>query len=347
MARQRDWRDALEAGFTGLATGYGSGLNTVMQAELEQKKELWKAKLKQNLQNEYLKKLTGGGNEDYDVSFSPSGASFRPVKPEEQVKREIASREPRKARLTSFLTKEASRGIPTSRIYKKVGDISERFPTGKEQSDITKAIKTGRELFKASPAMAAERKKRETLNLASSLRKEFNADATYKNYKTIKRSAEGLEAAYQLATSPDTKSRIAADQALGVLFQKMLDPTSVVRESEYARTPEGASFLNRLSSFAPQLQKGGLRLKDEDRMALVEQAKKLLESAQQDLELHIERYSEIARQYGVAPQLVVGIGNKSLFNTPSANRATEPPPGYKMQRNTRTGETRLVPINAR
>ena len=147
---------------------------------------------------------------------------------------------------------------------------------------------------------------KDTLDRATTLRKEFNSDKAYKDYQTIQRSVQGLEEAYVLATAPDAQSRIASDQALGVLFQKMLDPTSVVRESEYARTPEGAGVINRITAIMPQLSKGGLRLEDSDRLALVEMARKLLQGGTKTFNNHIKRYKNVAKSYDVPFDLIGG-----------------------------------------
>ncbi|KKM21136.1 hypothetical protein LCGC14_1638500, partial [marine sediment metagenome] len=101
---------------------------------------------------------------------------------------------------------------------------------------------------------------KDKVTIAVTQAKEFRADPRIKNFQIIERSERGMQAALKQATSPNVKSRIASDQTLGVLFQKMLDPESVVRESEFARTPEGAAAINRLLAIAPQLRLGGLRL---------------------------------------------------------------------------------------
>ena len=49
----------------------------------------------------------------------------------------------------------------------------------------------------------------------------------------------------------------AGSQAVLVTFQKILDPTSVVRESEYARSPQGLSIIQRMEGFLPRLMQGG------------------------------------------------------------------------------------------
>lgn len=178
-------------------------------------------------------------------------------------------------------------------------------PTTREE-----AIAFEREKLGIKEPLLAEKEQKQTkkdeLNRATELRKEFNTSKVLQDFQVVDRGFKALNSAYEQAVSPDAKSRIASDQALGVLFQKLLDPQSVVRESEYARTPEGASFFNRIQSIAPQLQKGGLRLADADRLALLDTAKKLMQSSQDSLNAHIDRYSSLASQYEVDPNLILG-----------------------------------------
>ena len=61
---------------------------------------------------------------------------------------------------------------------------------------------------------------------------------------------EGLKAAAQ-------GDRAAGFQAVLVTFQKILDPTSVVRESEYARSAAGQALLARAQGYMEQLARGG------------------------------------------------------------------------------------------
>ena len=49
----------------------------------------------------------------------------------------------------------------------------------------------------------------------------------------------------------------AGSQAVLVTFQKVLDPESVVRESEYARSPAGQGLMDRIRGIMPRLQQGG------------------------------------------------------------------------------------------
>ena len=50
---------------------------------------------------------------------------------------------------------------------------------------------------------------------------------------------------------------LAGSQAILISFNKLLDPTSVVRESEYARSATGQSAIETLKGYADKLKKGG------------------------------------------------------------------------------------------
>jgi hypothetical protein len=144
------------------------------------------------------------------------------------------------------------------------------------------------------------------LKAASELRKEFNANQTIKSYQIVNQSANAIKSAYEMSTNPDTQSRLASDQVLAVAFQKMLDPQSVVRESEYERLPEGAALYSKLAGFLPKLLEGGLSIRDEDRKAVLDMAQKFLEGHQAAINRHINRYNTLAEQYGINSELVTG-----------------------------------------
>ena len=65
-------------------------------------------------------------------------------------------------------------------------------------------------------------------------------------------------------------------QAVLVTFQKILDPTSVVRESEYARTAAGQSLINRLEGYAERLAAGGAGLTDAEMASMVKTSEDML-----------------------------------------------------------------------
>lgn len=84
-------------------------------------------------------------------------------------------------------------------------------------------------------------------------------DSITKDLRASNRSIGIIEEGY--ASALDALKRGASlnapSQAMLVTFQKMLDPTSVVRESEYARSGEGQSLVNTIYGQYQKLAQGG------------------------------------------------------------------------------------------
>jgi hypothetical protein len=95
-------------------------------------------------------------------------------------------------------------------------------------------------------------------------------------------------------------------QAVLVTFQKILDPTSVVRESEYARTAAGQSFLNRLDGYQQRLAQGGAGMTDGELAAMVETARQFMDAMQSFTAVERRRIETQIGQYGLNPASVFG-----------------------------------------
>jgi hypothetical protein len=109
-------------------------------------------------------------------------------------------------------------------------------------------------------------------------------------------------------------------QAVLVTFQKILDPSSVVRESEYARSAAGVSLLSRLEGYVEKLQKGGAGVPEGDLRQMVETARQMLGNMQTYAQGQRQRLERTAKQYGVMPDLIfddVGVVPPSPGATPA------------------------------
>lgn len=110
-------------------------------------------------------------------------------------------------------------------------------------------------------------------------------------------------------------------QAVLVTFQKILDPTSVVRESEYARTTEGQSLLNRIEGTVTRWAAGGTTLTESEMAALVDTARSFLDGMatfNAGLRGRIER---TAAEYQLDPRLIFDdVGTAPQPATPPAPR---------------------------
>lgn len=98
--------------------------------------------------------------------------------------------------------------------------------------------------------------------------------------------------------------KLGGSQAVLVTFQKILDPTSVVRESEYARSASGLSLLSQLEGYAERLSQGGAGVPLSDLAGMVETARQMLSSMQAYTNGQRKRIGAAASQYGIDPALV-------------------------------------------
>lgn len=93
-------------------------------------------------------------------------------------------------------------------------------------------------------------------------------------------------------------------QAVLVTFQKILDPTSVVRESEYARTATGQSLLNRIQGYSERLAAGGAGLTDAELALMVGTAQEFL-SGMSNFNAGTRRRLEVtAKEYQLDPRMI-------------------------------------------
>lgn len=146
----------------------------------------------------------------------------------------------------------------------------------------------------------------------SSLRKEFSNDPVIKDTKAINQNMARLENVWEDFTSAKNanqkeRGKIAVDQALVITFNKMLDPGSVVRESEFARTPEGQGTIDRAQGFLERLEAGGTGLTDRNREEIIRVARLLSEAQNNEAKKTSSFYENEAIESGIdRPERVTG-----------------------------------------
>jgi hypothetical protein len=197
---------------------------------------------------------------------------------------------------------------PKGTDYKTV--IDTKSPTGWSYQSV---VDPKAPLVKGAPHPSSEKEgkgkdeeseKRKIGKDAAGLRKEFNNLKEVKDFKDVRSKFQIMEKA--LAASTKTDNYVAVDQALITLFNKMTDPQSVVRESEYARTPQNLALLNRIKGKMEKIQKGGAGLTQSERNELVNMAKNFL-SVYSDLYNNTSnQYKKYSTLSGVDPSMVVG-----------------------------------------
>lgn len=107
------------------------------------------------------------------------------------------------------------------------------------------------------------------------------------------------------------------DVALLFNFMKMLDPQSVVRESEYAAAAHVGSAYERAGALMERV-KSGKKLTDSQRKEFVRVANNLYRAAQPRQRQIVNHYSAMALRYGLDPQNVVTF-DENMRNTESDN----------------------------
>lgn len=130
---------------------------------------------------------------------------------------------------------------------------------------------------------------------ATTLRKEF--DALSKDYKKVRDS-------YNRVVASGQEPSAAGDLALIFNYMKILDPGSVVRESEFATAAASGSFGERLQAAAQKILRGE-RLSDEMRKDFINRGKVLYERQAETQQLNVDKYTKLAQKRGLDPKDVV------------------------------------------
>jgi len=134
----------------------------------------------------------------------------------------------------------------------------------------------------------------------STLRKEFYDSPEVKTYQEVSRQAGVMAEAME--ESKKGKNLVAVDQALITIMNKMMDPASVVRESEYARTPGDLPLMNRIKGAYEKIKKGGAGLDQEDREAISKMGKKYLAVSEKKYKSKLHEYKGYLSNYGLDPE---------------------------------------------
>lgn len=137
-------------------------------------------------------------------------------------------------------------------------------------------------------------------NMERTLRREWNTLS--QNWRTMKGQIATMEAGMEAAKRGD---KAAGAQAVLVTFQKILDPTSVVRESEYARSAEGQSILNQIKGALDRYQNGGVGVIVPELDKFYQLGKRMVEKAGAELPVVRQQFEQNAVEYGLNPRLII------------------------------------------
>jgi hypothetical protein len=177
----------------------------------------------------------------------------------------------------------------------------ERAKAGAEaaKTDATEALGAQREAdAKKKARLPAPKAPKNQTVAATPLRKEFNA------LPSVKAAADS-SANFDTMTNASKDPSAAGDLALIFTFMKILDPGSVVKETEFANAQNAAGVDDRVRN-AWNRTLSGERLSTAQRADFLAQAQGLRDQAVARANAEIQRYSDLATKSGLDPVDVVG-----------------------------------------
>lgn len=131
-----------------------------------------------------------------------------------------------------------------------------------------------------------------TLRLRDRFVKETQAAQAVNTQLMLMKSS--LEAVKRGAAAPGS-------QGVLVTFQKILDPTSVVRESEYARSASGLSLMSRMEGSIDKIVQGGAGVPVQELEQFVTLAEQFVRNQAQAAEATRQQIDSIAKETGLNP----------------------------------------------
>jgi hypothetical protein len=137
-----------------------------------------------------------------------------------------------------------------------------------------------------------------------SLKSDFDGRQEVKDFRQINSLIGRMRAAQEEAKTSD--SLVAVDQALISSFNRITDPDSVVRESEYARTAGDLSLISQIKGKMDKLLTGGAGLIPEERAAIVRMSEAFVKVAEKNFSTIREEAIQTANEFGLDPRQIVG-----------------------------------------
>jgi hypothetical protein len=170
----------------------------------------------------------------------------------------------------------------------------------KEQANYAKT------LVESKASAGADRSNQKDFSNSLSLRKEFNNEPVYKGHQEIKSAWNTINVGLKQA-SP------AGDLAAATKFMKLLDPTSVVRESELLLAMKASGALDRLYNYA-EMRVNGTLLTPKQRGDFQKLANEFYQTSYNQYNNKYGEYADIAKRNNLNP-LDIGKPEVGIQNT--------------------------------
>lgn len=190
-----------------------------------------------------------------------------------------------------------------------LNDAYKRYETAtrsgdkKAQIEAQKEIARLREMKKAEPKAPKPEKMigdvpADVAKIEMDLAKQFRADKTVQAHQLMQNELRQLES----LAKDNTPS---SDQALITKFAKILDPGSVVRETEFAITERGGGLITGLQNTLDKARGVG-RLQPAQRAQMLEAARSLTAGVAEEYRKKREEYAKQGNLYRARPEAIIG-----------------------------------------
>ena len=186
------------------------------------------------------------------------------------------------------------------------GFVLEKRPDGSllRKSD-AKAVKEWKlEQGKASVEQAGKNQE-----IAFAQGKEFKSDPSYKAYKVVQIQEANVQSALKRMEENIAAGRSISsqDQAIIYSFNRILDPNSSVRQSEYARTAEGQALLDRIQAGLSKIEQGGSGSSPETLREVAVQTSLMVQNYKTEISAISTEMVQRAKIAKLDPRLIVGV----------------------------------------
>jgi hypothetical protein len=145
-------------------------------------------------------------------------------------------------------------------------------------------------------------KPKDRFDMEDKLRGDFRANPTVK-------AADEMNSAYRLIETASKNPSPANDMAMATKYMKILDPGSVVRESELAMAMNTSGLMDKVQNYAKMIYTGE-KLTPTQRADFLSSAKEINDAFQVEKDGIASRFAENAKQYNLSPENVVGSPSK-------------------------------------
>ena len=186
-----------------------------------------------------------------------------------------------------------------SMMGNRTAEMLEKMPNGKLYAD---AIRNGADANTVYMQYIKDRKdgvisKTDMQKMIGDARKEFTGLKPVKDFADISYAFSRI---VRSAADPSP----AGDLALIFNFMKVLDPSSVVREGEFATASNAGGVDDKIRSLYNQIV-DGTRLTETQRADFVDRASRLYRGAEEQYQYTADQYKVFANQSGLDPSMVI------------------------------------------